>query len=158
MLFRSTDNGDRVPTTEFSAPVRSKAFPLAAGCRIHCLVTAVVSYSLNEIRLVVPQKENPEKIADLKARAKALRSKERGRVLAEMEFPETFTGVIESFDRREKTGVIRRTDGAKVLLLSTSRWIRKHQRVTPGMPVRFEAVKLSGEWVVHGKLSFDDAK
>jgi hypothetical protein len=144
-----SEDGERVSISR-STWSRRPAFtvPLKVGDRIHCWVTAEVSYTLKKIRLIEPREPNDDHIHRLKELAKRSVARHMGRFRAEIEFRDTFTGTIESYNARKKTGVIRRDDGERLEFDRYRFDSKRHKKIKPGMPVRFHASCLWGTWSV----------
>ena len=49
-----TDDGERIFMSRARDLARGAKFPYAVGCRIHCLVSAEVTYKVKHVRLVEP--------------------------------------------------------------------------------------------------------
>jgi cold shock CspA family protein len=122
--------------------------PLKVGDRIYCWVGAEVSYSLQRIRLIEPMEPDADHIHRLKGIAKRNVARQMGRFRAEIEFCDTFTGTIESYNARKKTGLIRRDDGERLQFDRYRFDSKRHKKIKPGMPVRFQACCFWGIWSV----------
>lgn len=153
-----SEDGERVSIYR-STWTRRPAFtvPLKVGDRIHCWVRAEVSYSLERIRLIEPMEPDTDHIRRLKQLAKTIAARQHGRLMAEVQFPETFSGTVETFNARKKTGVIRRDDGERLhfdraCLPGSTR----KKKIELGMPVRFQACCYDGSWSLMRILSLGD--
>jgi hypothetical protein len=131
--------------------------PLKVGDRIHCWVRAEVSYRLQRIRLIEPTEPDTDHLRRLKELAKKIAARRHGRLTAEVQFPETFSGTVETFNTRRKTGYIRRDDDERLhfdraCLPGSTR----KTKIEPGMPVRFQACCFDGTWSVMRILSLGE--
>lgn len=151
--YMLSDDGDRVGLNAMAFGLRRIAHPLKVGDRVHCYVRAEVSYSLNKIRLVVPQDADVKHIQQLKALGKRVRARETGSLMAEVEFREVFAGTIETYNSRKRSGVIRRDDGEQIGFDASTLGLRGLKPVKQGMRVRFEACCLEGSWQIVRMIS-----
>lgn len=146
--YMLSDDGDRVALHATAFGLLRITHPLKVGDRVHCYVRAEVSYSLSKIRLVVPQQADVKQIQRLKALGKRVRAREAGSLMAEVEFREVFAGIIETYNSRNKSGVIRRDDGEQIGFDTHTLGLRGLKPVKQGMRVRFEACCLEGSWQI----------
>ncbi|KAB2937993.1 MAG: hypothetical protein K8F92_15520 [Hyphomicrobium sp.] len=75
-------------------------------------------------------------------------ARQSGQLLAEVQFPETLTGTIESFNRRAKRGVIRRENGEQLQFDRGCLGPVCNTKIEPGMPVYFHACRFEEMWSV----------
>jgi hypothetical protein len=154
--YMLSDAGDRFQLSNLRDAIRGVSFPYSVGCRIHCVVSAEVVYTVRDVRFVVPQKPDAN-LDRVKALAKENFARAHGPVRAQLEFPETYTGTMESVDRRKKKGVVRRDDGELMPFYRDDVDVKKGQKITPGMHVRFHALHAGDRWTVTRILSLKKA-
>lgn len=104
----------------------------------------------------MPQEPDAKELARLKALGKSIATRRRGKLYAEIDFADTYTGTVESFNRRKKSGFIRRDDGEQVLLDQGCSGLSRYKNIEPGTPVRFQACRFGGTWSVLRILSLGD--
>ncbi len=143
-----SENGERVSLYKNTWSGPAFTVPLKVGDRIHCWVTAEISFSIEKIRLIEPREPDPDHIRRLKELGKKIAARHKGRLMAAVEFTETFGGTVESFNARKKTGVIRRDDGERLRFDRACLGPRRHKRIKPGMAVRFQACHFDDTWSV----------
>lgn len=137
-----TDEGERI--TLNGALLRINGFKNLPkiGDRVHFWAEEQVKviYKLREIRAIEPRQRDDAAIARLEKvyrdHTLELRVKQDGYAV------ETRTGIIESFDTKEGSGLIRLDDGA--LAEISPKGVRKpdYKRIKPGTLVRFRAVHI----------------
>jgi cold shock CspA family protein len=154
--YMLSEDGEHVSISRGTWARPAFTVPLKIGDRIHCWVRAEVRYTLEKIRIIEPLEPSADQLRRLRELAKKEVARREGRFRAELRFPDTFTGTIESYNARKKKGYIRRDDGERMLFDRRCWSAKAAKTIKPGKPVRFQACRLSGTWVVINVLSIGE--
>ncbi|MCZ7594275.1 MAG: hypothetical protein M5U16_04665 [Hyphomicrobium sp.] len=146
--YMLSEEGERVSLSNRCWGRPAFTVALKVGDRIHCWVTAETTFTLKKIRLIEPREPDADHIGRLKARGRKIVARQSGRLLAQVQFPETLAGTIESFNRRTKRGVIRRDNGEQLQFDRGCLGPVRNTKIELGMPVCFHACRFEETWSV----------
>ena len=142
-----TDTGERVPFNHFTLRALGFEQPLKVGDRIHFWASESIkiTYSLEEIRKIVPQEPDHAALKRLRDLNRALSKQQNPNT--ELHEGREFTGTVDSFDPKKGYGYIRCDGGETVLLHVTCLRASGYRNVTPGSPVHFQALERPKGWM-----------
>lgn len=146
--YMLSEDGERISLSRRKLARQGVTVPLKVGDRIHCWVTAETTFSLEKIRVIEPKEPDTDHIRWLKELGKKIVARHHGRLMAEVQFTDTFNRTIESHNKRKKSGVIRRDDGERLKFERVCLGWRHREKIEPGMLVRFEAWRFDDTWSV----------